>query len=718
MIRPDREVRSTCPYCGVGCQIDLHIKDNQIVRTSAPFEAAPNFGMLCVKGRFGTDYTTHPDRIRTPLIRANLDEPRSAPPVWRQASWDEALDFVADRLAQIVKESGGDSIATFACAKATNEDNYLLQKMARAVLGTNNIDHCSRLCHAGSVAGLQLSLGTSAMSNSIAEMEHLDTFIVTGSNTTETHPVISNFLKRAVRRNGAKLIVIDPRKVEMTDFATLWLRQRPGTDVAVWQAMAHVVVKERLYNQAFIDARTEGFSDYVESLELSTPEWAESVSGVPAEDIRRAARMYAQANAAAVYWGMGISQSTHGTDNTLAITNLALMCGQLGRPETGLNPLRGQNNVQGCSDSGGLPYSYTAYQRVEDAPTRARFAMAWNRTELTARPGLMITELVAAALAGAVRAFFIMGEDPLTSEPNLNHARHALEKLDLIVCQDIFLNTTAQLADVILPSVSFAEKDGTFTNSDRRIQRIRRAIDPVGDSRPDWSILCELAQRLESRLGQPSAGWGYAHPSEIWEEMRRLTPDFGGISYERLEREGGVHWPCPSPGHPGTPYLFAQTFPLGRGKFWTLEYGTDSEQPDAEYPMTLSTGRVLYQWHGGTMSRRSKLDEIWPEATVEVNPKDAEKLGANTGDWLEVASRRGAIEVRAMVSERSPQGVVFIPFHFVEAAANVLTMDRLDPRAKIPDFKVCAVRVRRIDRVSGVPLTERGAIKDQAVLVH
>jgi predicted molibdopterin-dependent oxidoreductase YjgC len=415
---------------------------------------------------------------------------------------------------------------------------------------------------------------------------------------------------------------------------------------------------------------------------------------------------------------MGISQSTHGTDNTLAITNLALMCGQLGRPGTGLNPLRGQNNVQGCSDSGGLPYSYTAYQRVEDGPTRARFAQAWNRDELTARPGLMITELVAAALAGAVRAFFIMGEDPLTSEPNLNHARHALEKLDLIVCQDIFLNTTAQLADVILPSVSFAEKDGTFTNSDRRIQRIRRAIDPVGDSRPDWSILCDLAQRLESRLGQPSAGWGYAHPSEIWEEMRRLTPDFGGISYERLEREGGVHWPCPSQDHPGTPYLFAETFPLGRGKFWTLEYGTDSELPDAEYPMTLSTGRVLYQWHGGTMSRRSKLDEIWPEATVEVNPKDAERLGANTGDWLEVASRRGAIEVRAMVSERSPLGVVFIPFHFVEAAANVLTMDRLDPRAKIPDFKVCAVRVRRIDRVSGVPLTERGAIKDQAVLVH
>ena len=355
----ERVIRSTCPFCGVGCQVDLHVRDEVIYRVSAPYDAAPNYGMLCVKGRFGTDFTSHPSRLTSPLIRVNTSEPRSAPPVWRQASWDEALDLVADRLAAIVRESGGDAIAGFACAKATNEDNYLLQKMVRAVLGTNNIDHCSRLCHAGSVAGLQLALGSSAMSNSIAEMEHLDTFIVTGSNTTETHPVISNFLKRAVRQHGARLIVVDPRKIEMTDFATLWLRQRPGTDVAVWQAMAHVVVKERLYNDRFIQERTEGFSDYIESLEAFTPEWAESVSGVPAESIRQAARMYATAKAASVYWGMGISQSSHGTDNTLAITNLALMCGQLGREGTGLNPLRGQNNVQGCSDRRGYTLGHT-----------------------------------------------------------------------------------------------------------------------------------------------------------------------------------------------------------------------------------------------------------------------------------------------------------------------------------------------------------------------
>ena len=725
MLQPDRVVCSTCPFCGVGCQLELHVKDNRILRVEAPFEAAPNYGMLCVKGRFGTDYVSHPTRLSHPLIRTNPHQPRSAEPVWRQASWEEALDLVAERLAAIVGQSGGDAVATFACAKATNEDNYLLQKLTRAVLGTNNVDHCSRLCHAGSVAGLQLAIGSSAMSNSIAEMENLDLFIVTGSNTTETHPVIANFLKRAVRRNQARLIVVDPRQIEMTDFATLWLRQRPGTDVAVWQAMAHVVVREKLHNPAFVAERTEGFGEYVESLEAFTPEWAEAVSGVPAEDIRTAARLYAGARSAAVYWGMGISQSTHGTDNTLAITNLALLCGQIGRPGTGLNPLRGQNNVQGCSDSGALPYVFTAYQRVDDPQVSGTFAKEWRRAQLSPTPGLMITELMDAALSGAVRAFYVMGEDPLTSEPNLNHARHAMEQLDFIVCQDIFLTTTGKLADVILPSTSFAEKDGTFTNSDRRVQRVRAAVPAVGASRPDWQILCDLAKQLEAALGQtPSAGWDYEHPSQIWEEMRRVTPDFAGITYDRLEAEGGVHWPCPALDHPGTPYLFAENFPRGRGRFWALEYGTESELPDAEYPFLLTTGRVLYHWHGGTMSRRSKLDEVWPEATVEVHPADAARLDVATGDWLQATSRRGSIALRAMVTGRSPEGVAFIPFHFVEAAANVLTNDRLDPQAKIPDFKVCAVRLERIappadrDPATDQLLSARGAIKDQAVQVH
>ncbi|GAB4272569.1 MAG: hypothetical protein Kow0080_19180 [Candidatus Promineifilaceae bacterium] len=720
MIKPDKVVRTTCPYCGVGCQLNLNVKDGYIYRVDAPFDAAPNYGMLCVKGRFGTDYVKHPRRVKTPLIRTNRHEGRSAKPQWREASWDEALDFVADELVRLVKEHGGDSIATYASAKATNEDTYVFQKFVRALLGTNNVDHCARLCHAGSVTGLQLAIGSSAMSNSIAEMENLEVFIVTGSNTTETHPVISNILKKAVRKNGAKLIVIDPRHIGMVDFSTLWLQQNPGTDVAVFQAMAHVIVKEGLYDPDFIRSRTEGFEDYLESLEKYTPEWAEQVSGVPAAKIREAARIYASAERAAIYWGMGISQSTHGTDNTLSLVNLAMLCGHVGKAGTGLNPLRGQNNVQGCSDSGGLPNVYTAYQAVNDDAARAKFEQVWG-VPLNGQPGLTATEMVDGALTGAVRGMYVVGENPMMSEPNQNHTRKALEALELLVCQDIFVNETGEMADVILPATSFAEKDGTFTNTDRRVQRCRAAVAPVGQSRPDWEIICDLGRRVEQRLGvQLSAGFSYSHPREIWEEMRQVTPVFWGIDYDRIEREGGVHWPCPSFDHPGTPFLFADGFPRGRGKFWAVEYGTESEQPDEAYPFNLSTGRVLYHWHGRTLTGNSKLDEVYPEATCEMHPDDAELLALETGDWVEVASRRGAIKVRVLVTGRSPKGTVFIPFHFAEAAANLLTLDRIDKRAKIPDYKNTAVRITKTTPPEGwvdEPLTKRGAIKDP-VQVH
>ncbi|MCA9925702.1 MAG: formate dehydrogenase subunit alpha, partial [Anaerolineales bacterium] len=614
MLSPDKTVRTTCPYCGVGCQLSLSVKDGYIYRVDAPFDAAPNYGMLCVKGRFGTDYVKHPRRVKTPLIRTNRDEGRSAPPVWREATWDEALDYVADELVRIVNENGGDAIASYASAKATNEDTYVFQKFIRALVGTNNVDHCARLCHAGSVTGLQLSIGSSAMSNSIAEMEHLDTFIVTGSNTTETHPVISNYLKKAVRKNGAKLISIDPRRIEMTDFATLWLQQNPGTDVAVFQAMAHVIVKEKLYNADFIAQRTEGFNDYLESLEQYTPEWAEEVSGVPADKIRQAARLYANAERAAIYWGMGISQSTHGTDNTISLVNLAMMCGHVGKAGTGVNPLRGQNNVQGCSDSGGLPNVYTAYQAVNNPDAQAKFEQYWG-VQLNPEPGLTATEMVTGAAHGTVRGMFVLGENPMISEPNQAHTRHALEQLEFMVCQDIFINETGEMADVILPATSFAEKDGTFTNTDRRVQRCRKAVEPIGNSRPDWEIISDLGRRVSQRLGVTmNAGFDYTHPREIWEEMRRLTPDFWGIDYDRIDREGGVHWPCPDFNHPGTPFLFSDGFPRGRGKFWAVEYGTDSEQPDADYPFNLSTGRVLYHWHGSTMSGNSRLEDAFPEA--------------------------------------------------------------------------------------------------------
>jgi predicted molibdopterin-dependent oxidoreductase YjgC len=420
---------------------------------------------------------------------------------------------------------------------------------------------------------------------------------------------------------------------------------------------------------------------------------------------------------------MGISQSTHGTDNTLSLVNLALMCGHVGKPGTGLNPLRGQNNVQGCSDSGGLPNVYTAYQRVDDEMVKSKFEQHWG-VELNPRPGLTATEMVDGAALGTVKAMFVLGENPMMSEPNQNHARHALETLDFLVCQDIFVNETGEMADVILPATSFAEKDGTFTNSDRRVQRCRAAVPAVGDSRPDWDILCDLGKRIESRLGRErSAGFDYDHPSEIWEEMRQVTPDFYGIDYDRLEREGGVHWPCPSMDHPGTPYLFSDSFPRGRGKFWEVEYGTDSEIPDDEYPFNMSTGRVLYHWHGSTMSGRSALEEAFPEAICEIHPEDADALGIATGDWVDISSRRGMITLRTLITGRSPRGTVFVPFHFAEAAANLLTLDRVDGRAKIPDYKNTAVKIAKGSKPEGLgadydaELTSRGAIKDP-VQIH
>jgi len=689
----------------------------------------------------------HGSRLTAPLIRRKPQAPGQRTPAtypddWREAAWDEALDLVARRLLELRWRYGPDSIAANACAKATNEDNYLLQKYVRSVLGTNNVDHCTRLCHAGSVAALQLAIGSSAMSNSIAEMKDLECFIVTGSNTTENHPVISTFLKEAVCQSGAQLIVADPRQIEMTRFADLWLRHRPGTDTALFSAMAHVIVQEKLYNEKFIAARTEGFAEYADSLADKTPEWAETVSGVPADDIRRGARMYARASTAAIYWGMGISQSTHGTDNALTLVNLALLCGHIGRPGTGLNPLRGQNNVQGCSDSGGMPTVYTAYQPVTDPDVRRKFEEAWH-TRLSDQPGLTTTEMVDGILSGQVKGWYVMGENPLMSDPDLNHARHAIEQLEFLVAQDIFFNETNVYADVILPAASFAEKDGTFTNSDRRVQGVRKALSPPGQARADWEIVANLAQRTIALICQgvdryPDNGcrdmdevichnkerilgsWIYVAPSEVWEEMRRVTPEFQGITYSRIEREGGVHWPCPEPGHPGSPYLFEESFPRGRGLFWSVSYGTESELPDDEYSFILNTGRLLYHWHGGTLSRASMLNDVWPECTVEMHPNDAARLGLDMGDWVDVSSRRGTITARLLVTARSPEGVVFIPFHFVEAAANVLTDLRLDERAKIPDYKVCAVRVARATTIptrSGgqTPLTERGSIKDPLV---
>jgi predicted molibdopterin-dependent oxidoreductase YjgC len=539
-----------------------------------------------------------------------------------------------------------------------------------------------------------MAIGSSAMSNTAAEVVDNDVFIVTGSNTAETHPIIALQMKAAVEQHGAKLIVVDPRRIEMCNYASLWLPEKPGTDVPLFSAMAHVILKEHLYNEHFIHERTENFEAFAASMEKFTPEYAEAISGVDRELIVEAARLYAGAKNGAIYWALGIPEHSHGTDNAMALIHLALLTGHIGRKGTGLNPLRGQNNVQGASDSGAMPWHYPGYQRVDTEDAARKFERAWNIESggLSRKLGLTTTEIASAIGPGGVRALYIMGENPMMSEPNLNHTRHQMEQLEFLVTQDLFVNESGSFADVFLPATSWAEKEGTFTNTDRRVQRVRQAIEPRGQARPDWVIICDLANRIEKRLGRPTAKWSYEHPSEVLEEMGRVVPEYAGVKYHRIEKVG-LQVPVWDDEHPGMPYLFADSFPRGRGKFHTLEYRPTVEMPDDEYPFILTTGRVLEHWHGGSMTRNSKLDDLYPEALVEIHPADAARLNVGDGQAVRVSSRRGSIALRAKVTHKTTMGVVFIPFHFAEAAANLLTIDALDPQAKIPEYKACAVRV-------------------------
>ncbi|MCK5558201.1 MAG: formate dehydrogenase subunit alpha, partial [Candidatus Hydrogenedentes bacterium] len=564
----------------------------------------------------------------------------------------------------------------------TNEENYLFQKFVRVVFGTNNVDHCARLCHASTVAGLARAFGSGAMTNSIDEIERADAILVTGSNTTEAHPIIALRIKAAVMKHGAKLIVADPRRIDLVRFAEVHIRQRPGTDVALFNAMMNVIISEGLHDEDFIRERTEGFDDARAIIEEYTPAVAEEITGVPADDIRRAARIYAGAERASIIYSMGITQHTTGTDNVLTLANLAMLTGNVGKESTGVNPLRGQNNVQGACDLGALPNVFPGYQAVNDEALREKFQKAWN-VSLPGEPGLTVVEMMHAAERGELKALYIMGENPALSDPNLNRTRKALEKLDLLVVQDIFLTETAQYADVVLPAASFAEKDGTYTNTERRIQRVRKTLDPPGEARQDWEILCDVA----TRMGYPMK---YSDPGEIMDEIASVTPIYGGISYDRLEGFG-LQWPCPDKSHPGTSYLHKGEFKRGKGKFHATPYRDPAELPDDEYPLILTTGRFLYHFHTGTLSRRSEgLEQICPGGTVEISPEDAASQGIDDGDLVNVASRRGEVLVKAVVTERSPKGTAFMAFHFREAAANLLTNDALDPIAKIPEFKVCA----------------------------
>ncbi len=677
VLPPTREVTTTCPYCGCGCGLILGLRGGRIVRIRGEDEHLVSRGSLCVKGRFGLDFINSPDRLTRPLIRRDGK--------FEEAGWEEALDLVARRLGEIKAAHGPDAVAGLSSAKCTNEENYLFQRFMRAVVGTNNVDHCARLCHASTVAGLARAFGSGAMTNSIAEIENADCILVTGSNTTEAHPIIALYIKAAVTRHGAKLIVADPRRIDLVRFAELHLRQRSGTDVALFNAMMNVILAEGLADEAFVAERTEGFDEFRRSVQDYTPERAEAISGVPADDIRAAARTYAGAERASIIYSMGITQHTTGTDNVLALANMVMLTGNVGKESTGVNPLRGQNNVQGACDLGALPDVYPGYQKVDDPEARGKFERAWG-VALSEEPGLTVVEMTNAAAEGRVKGLYVMGENPMLSDPDINHVREALQSLDFLCVQDIFLTETAQMADVVLPAASFAEKDGSFTNTERRVQRVRKALDPPGEAWADWRIICRLA----TKMGHPMS---YAGPAEIMDEIARLTPIYGGISLERIEGEG-LQWPCADKAHPGTVFLHQGEFKRGRGKFHPTPFREANELPDEEYPYLLTTGRLLYQFHTGTLTRQSAgLDEIAPPTPFEINPQDAAREGIGEGDLVEVASRRGAVQVRALVTDRVPEGTVFMPFHFREAPANALTNPALDPIAKIPELKVCAVKL-------------------------
>ena len=683
-------VLTTCIYCGAGCSLYLQVLDGKVVGVLPAKQHPISEGKLCIKGWNAHAFIHHEDRLTRPLIRDNG--------TFREASWDEALTLVADRLREVRATHGADAIAFLTSAKCTNEENYLLQKFARVVIGTNNVDHCARLCHSPTVAGLAATFGSGAMTNSIPELEKADCILVTGSNTTETHPLVATRILRAVEK-GARLIVVDPRDIQIARFAALHLRQRPGSDVAWLNGMMNVIISERLEDKEFIAERTEGFEELKAAVAEYTPERVETITGIPADELRQAARLYADAESAAIVYAMGITQHTTGVDNVISCANLAMLTGNVGRPSTGVNPLRGQNNVQGACDVGALPNVYPGYQPVASPEIRQKFERAWGSTS-GLKAGLTVTEMIDAAGDGRLRALYVMAENPMLSDPDINHARQCLKQIDFLVVQDIFLSETAELAHVVLPGVSFAEKDGTFTATDRRVQLVRQAIEPLGEARPDWQIICELAKRMQDagcKQDAPYAGWNYAHPSEIMAEIATLTPIYGGVSYGRLETGEALQWPLPSPDHPGTPYLHKGQFSRGKGKFHAVTFKEPAELPDEEFPLMLTTGRIMFQFHTGTMTRRSeKLEQEVSEAYVEISAQDADALGIGKSERVRIVSRRGEIEARAWVTRRVPPGVVFIPFHFAEAAANALTHAALDPMAKIPEYKVCAVRVERI----------------------
>lgn len=687
---PLKVTSTICTYCGVGCRLNLHVDENlnKVIHVTGDDDSPVNQGMLCVKGRFGFDFINDQQRLQTPLIRKQGQ--------LVAASWAEAIRYIATKLSEIKQAHGSDAIAGLASAKATNEDNYLFQKFFRSVIGTNNIDHCARLCHASTVTALYDALGSGAMTNDIASIDHADLIFIIGSDTTNAHPIIASRIKQALIQHGARLVVADPKRVDIADSAELYVAQKPGSDVMLLNAVMQQIIINDWHDLDYLAERVEGYSELYE--EVMLPNYnlanAEKVTGIAAADIAKLANMIGTAQKTAVFYAMGITQHTSGHDNVTAIANLQLLCGNIGIEGAGINPLRGQSNVQGACDMGALPNYFSGYQKIDDPLIQMRFRRAWNKEELPHNIGLAATEMMHALYHGELKALYVMGENPVLSDPDQAHVLRGLQNAELLVVQDIFLTETAQLADVVLPAFSFAEKRGHFTNTERRVQQLQAAVEPPKQAKADWQIVNDIAMQM-------GADWHYQSEQQIWHEITAVTPQYRGISWANMDPNTsngrmGIQWPCPADGHPGTPILHTRKFTRGLGKMRPVSYRQSAETPCQEYPLTLSTGRLLAQFHTGTLSRKTQgLNEI-ATPKVMISVIDAQSLGVSNGDMLKLTSRRGSIEIQAFVTKRAQVGVLFLPFHFAEAAANKLTNNALDPVAKIPEFKVCAVKAEKL----------------------
>lgn len=685
----DRTVTTTCAYCGVGCSLDVHVRDGEVVAIDPALEGPSNLGHTCVKGRFAHQYARSPERLTAPMMR----RPDGS---WREASWDEALTFVADKMKAITAEHGPDAIAFISSSRCTNEENYILQKLARAALGTNNIDNCSRVCHSPTSFGLIQSLGESGGTNSFADIDVTACMFLTGANPTEGHPVVGARMKEA-RLRGAKLIVADPRRIELAAMADVFLQLRPGTNVALYNGLAHVIVRDGLYDRAFVAGRSESFEPYAAHLRAYDPKKVEAITGVPAALVERAAHLYATTAPASIFYGLGVTEQAQGVPGVRCLANLAILTGNLGKAGAGSNPLRGQNNVQGSSDVGALPTYLTMYRNVEDEATRKEFETKWGGKPIPPERGLMIPEMFDRALAKKLKAMYVLGEDIAQTDPNVHHVEAALRSLDLLVVHDIFENVTARFAHVMLPGSSFLEKTGTFTNAERRVQMVREAVPPPKQARRDLDILFDLSKRLGYEMPHPDA-------ASVMDEIAELTPEWRGISHERLGKQG-LQWPVPAKDHPGTPILYREGFATRtkRAALYCADWEPPGESASARFPFILITGRQLAHYNSGTQTRRTGNLELQAADLVEIHPADAERLGIVDGTRVEIESARGKVETWARVTTRVAPGNVFLAFHFPEVKTNLLTSGNSDPTVRCPEYKVTAVDVRKVPGVHPAP---------------